>query len=110
MLCDPHVIASFQNVLYPIIALAEAQTNRHWCFFSFALLFYYACDRKQFTFIPVAILLGTLESCLNNLITIKVQVRTDCSNSSLRLFYHQSDNSNYSNWYRLRIFHFLTRS
>lgn len=28
MLCDPHAIASLQNMLYSLIALAETKTNK----------------------------------------------------------------------------------
>lgn len=50
----------------------------------------------SFAFIPVAILVGTLESCLNKPIAIKLQVSTDCLIFSWRLFHHQSDTSGYS--------------
>lgn len=57
----------------------------------------------SFAFIPVAILVGTLESCLNKPTAIKLQVSTDCPIFSLRLFHRQSDTSNYSSFCTFRI-------
>lgn len=47
-LSDPHAIALFQNMLHPIIALAETQASKHRYFISHTLLSYWACDHEQF--------------------------------------------------------------
>lgn len=94
MLRDPHAIASFQNMLYSIIALAETQSNKHQYIISRAV-WLWSQAICSFAFTPVAILHGTLESCLNKPIAIKVQVSTDCPNFSSRLFHQQSDALNW---------------